>query len=58
MRKSLKMMNHLRIYGREIEDIMKALFNVSSIIASGSDHVEFGMDRGEILYILEKPLKS
>lgn len=50
--------DHLRIYGREIEDIMKALFNVSSIIASGSDHVEFGMDRGEILYILEKPLKS
>ena len=50
--------DHLRIYGRDVEKIMSKYFEVDKIVADGPDHVLFGMTRGEILFILKKPLVS
>jgi len=47
--------DHLRYYGKDVEKLMLSYgFDVSAKIVQGEEAVKFGLDRGEILYILEK----
>ena len=47
--------DHLYLFGRDIEDIIKGFnFEVSKRISYGEESVNSGIERGEILFIAKK----
>jgi len=47
--------DHVRFYGRDFLELFEQLgFKVQEVIANGLDSVEFGLDRGEVVLMLEK----
>jgi len=47
--------DHIHFFGRDIEDILKGFnFEVSKKISYGVESVNFGIERGEILFIAKK----